>query len=93
MPEYPTTDEGKVPLTGERKETMSAVLEAFSDMKKSTVDGIRVRYENGWYLCRPSNTEPILVMRAEGRDKNALDDILADVNARIGHIVDLKKLK
>ncbi|MCP2506700.1 MAG: phosphomannomutase/phosphoglucomutase [Candidatus Thalassarchaeaceae archaeon] len=93
MPEYPTTDEGKVPLTGEREETMSAVLEAFSDMKKSTVDGIRVRYENGWYLCRPSNTEPILVMRAEGRDKNALDDILADVNARIGHIVDLKKLK
>ena len=62
-------------------------------MKKSTVDGIRVRYENGWYLCRPSNTEPILVMRAEGRDKNALDDILADVNTRIGHIVDLKKLK
>jgi phosphomannomutase/phosphoglucomutase len=93
MPEYPTTDEGKVPLTGEREATMSAVLAAFEDMEKSTVDGIRVRYEDGWYLCRPSNTEPILVMRAEGRNKEALEGILSDVNKRIGHIVDLEKLK
>ena len=62
-------------------------------MEKSTVDGIRVRYEDGWYLCRPSNTEPILVMRAEGKNQQALDDILSDVGRRIGHLVDLEKLK
>jgi phosphomannomutase/phosphoglucomutase len=92
MPKYPTTDEGKVPLTGEREATMSAVLSAFEDMDKSTVDGIRVRYQDGWYLCRPSNTEPILVMRAEGRNEQALEGILSDVKKRIGHIVDLEKL-
>ena len=93
MPEYPTTDEGKVPLVGEREEVMEAVVSAFSDMPTSTVDGIRVRYDDGWYLCRPSNTEPILVMRAEGRNQAALDYILSDVARRIGEIVDLEKLK
>ena len=53
-------------------------------MPTSTVDGVRVRYDDGWYLCRPSNTEPILVMRAEGRNQEALDHILSDVGRRIG---------
>ena len=66
--------------------------EAFSDIECSTVDGIRARYGDGWFLCRPSNTEPILVMRAEGRTEAALDAILADVNARLGHIMDLSAL-
>lgn len=93
LPDYPSTDETKVPLVGEREETMAAVEGAFADMERSTVDGVRVRYTDGWYLCRPSNTEPILVMRAEGRDASALEAIIADVNARIGHMLDLSKLR
>jgi len=93
LPDYPSTDETKIPLVGGREETMEAVEGAFTDMQKSTVDGIRVRYPDGWYLCRPSNTEPILVMRAEGRDNSALAAIIEDVNSRIGHMLDLTKLR
>ena len=93
LPDYPSTDETKIPLVGEREETMNAVEGAFADMQKSTVDGIRVRYPDGWYLCRPSNTEPILVMRAEGRDNSALAAIIENVNSRIGHMLDLTKLR
>ena len=93
LPDYPSTDETKIPLVGGRDETMEAVEGAFTDMQKSTVDGIRVRYPDGWYLCRPSNTEPILVMRAEGRDDSALAAIIEDVNSRIGHMLDLSKLR
>ena len=93
LPDYPSTDETKIPLVAGREETMEAVEGAFADMEKSTVDGIRVRYPDGWYLCRPSNTEPILVMRAEGRDDSALEAIITDVNARIGHMLDLSKLR
>ena len=93
MPEYPTTDEGKIPLVGDRDEVMEGVANAFSDMPVSTVDGIRARYKVGWVLCRPSNTEPILVLRAEGRNQDALDSILSDISSRIGHIVDIEKLK
>ena len=93
LPDYPSTDETKIPLVAGREETMAAVEGAFADIEKSTVDGIRVRYPDGWYLCRPSNTEPILVMRAEGRDDSALEAIITDVNARIGHMLDLSKLR
>ncbi|MEE3303448.1 MAG: phosphomannomutase/phosphoglucomutase [Candidatus Thermoplasmatota archaeon] len=93
LPDYPSTDETKIPLVREREETMVAVEGAFADMEKSTVDGIRVLYPDGWYLCRPSNTEPILVMRSEGRDDFALAAIIEDVNARIGHMLDLSKLR
>ena len=93
LPDYPSTDETKIPLVAGRQETMAAVEGAFADMEKSTVDGIRVRYPDGWYLCRPSNTEPILVMRAEGRDDSALAAIIEDVNSRIGHMLDLNKLR
>ena len=93
LPDYPSTDETKIPLVAGREETMKAVEGAFADMQKSTVDGIRVRYPDGWYLCRPSNTEPILVMRAEGRDDSALAAIIEDVNSRIGHMLDLTKLR
>ena len=89
VPTYPSTGEAKVPLTGEREATMEAVREAFSDMEFSAVDGVRVRYPNGWYLCRPSNTEPILVMRAEAKEAGDLGAIKDDVESRIGQIIDL----
>ena len=92
LPDYPSTDETKIPLVAGREETMAAVEGAFADMEKSTVDGIRVRYPDGWYLCRPSNTEPILVMRAEGRNQDSLKSIIEDVNSRIGHILDIREL-
>ena len=93
MPQYPSTDEGKVPLVGEREVVMAAVKQAYADMEFSEVDGVRVRYERGWFLCRPSNTEPIFVMRAEAKDQSALDEILADIEDRIGHVADIGKLK
>jgi phosphomannomutase/phosphoglucomutase len=93
MPEYPSTDEGKVPLVGDREDVMAMVKNAYADMEFSEVDGIRVRYDRGWFLCRPSNTEPILVMRAEAKDQVSLEEILTDIENRIGHVADIGKLK
>lgn len=39
---------------------------------KTTLDGIRVDYPDGWGLCRASNTTPVLVLRFEGKDDAAL---------------------
>jgi len=95
VPDFPSTGEAKVPLIGEREEIMRAVKDAFSDLEANHSDGVRVRYdghlgvESGWFLCRPSNTEPILVMRAESDSKNGLETIQNDVEKRIGNIIDL----
>jgi phosphomannomutase/phosphoglucomutase len=80
-----------VPLKDGREETMNAVRDAYSDRDYSAVDGVRVRYPDGWYLCRPSNTEPILVMRAEAESEESLASIKSDVETRIGSIINLDR--
>lgn len=95
LPDYPSTGEAKIPLTGEREATMAAVADAYSNLEVNDADGVRVRYDGfegvevGWFLCRPSNTEPILVMRAEAGSDEALATIKSDVERRIGAIIDL----
>ena len=39
------------------------------------VDGIRALFEGGWGLVRASNTQPVLVLRFEGKDREALERI------------------
>lgn len=47
----------------------------FGEGIKTTLDGIRVDYQDGWGLCRASNTTPALVMRFEGKNEAALTRI------------------
>ena len=44
----------------------------FPGAKRTTIDGLRVDYADGWGLARASNTEPCLVVRFEGADEAAL---------------------
>jgi phosphomannomutase/phosphoglucomutase len=39
------------------------------------VDGIRALFDGGWGLVRASNTQPVLVLRFEGRDAAAVERI------------------
>ena len=48
---------------------------SFDNADVVTIDGIRVNYENGWGLVRPSNTTPSLVLRFEANDENTLKEI------------------
>ncbi len=47
----------------------------FGDANVSTIDGIRVDYDDGFGLIRPSNTTPILVLRFEADNADALERI------------------
>ncbi len=40
-----------------------------------TIDGLRVEYPDGWFLVRPSNTMPAIVLRMEADDGAALERI------------------
>lgn len=44
----------------------------------STIDGVRVDYDDGFGLIRPSNTTPILVLRFEADTQDGLARIQAD---------------
>ena len=49
----------------------------FPDGRVFDLDGIRVDFEDGWGLVRPSNTTPVLVLRFEGTTPEALARIKA----------------
>ena len=47
----------------------------FGTGKRTTIDGVRVDYEDGWGLIRASNTSPMLTLRFEADEPSALDRI------------------
>ncbi len=47
----------------------------FEGAKLTTIDGLRADYDNGWGLCRASNTTPSIVIRFEADDEAALKAI------------------
>lgn len=49
------------------------------------IDGVRVRFDDGWGLVRASNTGPVLVLRVEAQSVEARDRILARLEAAIEH--------
>ena len=97
-PNLPTTGEVKVPCPEEKKlEIVAAITEAFNDHEASTIDGVRVRFtengeQQGWYLARKSNTEPILVMRVEAVNEEKLHEMLSLIDSRVSSIINIEKL-
>jgi phosphomannomutase/phosphoglucomutase len=47
----------------------------FEGARLSTIDGLRVDWPDGWGLVRASNTTPVLVMRFDGDNRDALTRI------------------
>ena len=50
------------------------------------IDGVRLTTDSGWCLVRASNTEPALVVRAEGVDEAALDQMVAFVRTHLADV-------
>ena len=46
-------------------------------------DGARVTTPDGWWLLRASNTQDVLVARAEAKDQAGLDRLLAQIDAQL----------
>ncbi|SDJ20256.1 phosphomannomutase/phosphoglucomutase [Billgrantia gudaonensis] len=73
------TPEINVPVSDETKFELVDKLAREGDFGetgvKTTLDGIRVDYPDGWGLCRASNTTPVLVLRFEGKDEAALERV------------------
>jgi phosphomannomutase len=46
-------------------------------------DGARVSTADGWWLLRASNTQDVLVARAEARDEAGLERLMAQIDAQL----------
>lgn len=77
VPRYYYTPEVRVPCPDDVK--FNVVAQVVNDFKRQyeviDIDGARVLFEDGWGLVRASNTEPKLILRAEGKTPEALERI------------------
>jgi phosphomannomutase len=54
-----------------------------TDARVNDMDGVRVTTADGWWLLRASNTQDVLVARAESETQEGLDRLLAEIDAQL----------
>ena len=54
-----------------------------SSKNVTLIDGVRVRFDDGWWLLRASNTEAALVARAEGKTPEILQRLVKDIETAL----------
>jgi phosphomannomutase len=86
MPASVATPEMRFPVDESRK--FPVVREVLDRLKAggadvNDVDGARVKTPDGWWLLRASNTQDVLVARAEARDQAALDRLVAQLDEQL----------
>ncbi|MBT5571648.1 MAG: phosphomannomutase/phosphoglucomutase [Alphaproteobacteria bacterium] len=86
IPEVENTPELRFPCAEERKfdviEEVSARLDS-AGADVTSIDGVRVNTEDGWWLLRASNTQDVLVARCEARDIDGLTRLKSALTAQL----------
>ena len=86
MPKLVNTPEMRFQVDESRK---FAVVEEVLDRLEAEgaevnrTDGARVNTPDGWWLLRASNTQDVLVARAEAKDQAGLDRLLAQIDEQL----------
>ena len=86
MPELVNTPEMRFQVDESRKfavvdEILDRLETEGADVNRT--DGARVNTADGWWLLRASNTQDVLVARAEARDQAGLDRLLAQIDHQL----------
>jgi phosphomannomutase/phosphoglucomutase len=76
---YDCEEEKKFAMVEGAKNWLSARHEV------NDTDGVRVRFADGWGLIRASNTQPVLVLRAEAQSEARRDEILAYLKSTLAN--------
>ncbi|NCF32283.1 MAG: phosphomannomutase/phosphoglucomutase [Proteobacteria bacterium] len=90
--QYPvtySTPEIKIHTTETRKfEVMDELVanNGFANGRLTTIDGIRVDFDDRWGLIRPSNTSPVLSLRFEADTADALERVQDEFQAQLSKV-------
>jgi phosphomannomutase / phosphoglucomutase len=92
LPKYVSTPEIRLEAVSDA-EKFKIADEAFKYFTENydciTVDGVRIKFDDGWGLVRASNTQPVIVCRFEARSEARLESIKALV---LGKLAEFGKL-
>lgn len=65
--------------TENKEEIIKKVKETYKDGKDSYVDGLRIDFDNWWFLLRASNTESILRLVVEAKTKELMEGKVREI--------------
>jgi phosphomannomutase len=86
MPKSTATPEMRFPVDESRKfAVVNEVLHrlAGNGARVDSTDGARVMTDDGWWLLRASNTQDVLVARAEARDEAGLQRLMDQIDDQL----------
>jgi phosphomannomutase len=75
---FPVDEPRKFAIVEEVRERLSA-----EGAQVDTTDGVRVSTPDGWWLLRASNTQDVLVARAEARDEAGVERLVAQIDEQL----------
>ncbi len=80
----------KYPMPREQAlKVVEAVKERYKGYRMVTIDGVKVllKQGEGWFLVRPSGTEPVIRLMIEALDESVVENIKKDVESIIKEVV------
>jgi phosphomannomutase len=89
LPKMHNTPEVRFHVPAERKFDIAPEIKARLQTEKAPnvdindIDGVRVTTPDGWWLMRPSNTEDVLTIRAEGFTPEGLERLKGQLTAQL----------
>ncbi|CAN5548515.1 phosphomannomutase/phosphoglucomutase [soil metagenome] len=67
----------------DQQASIEELAAAYDDGDQDDMDGLTVSYEDWWFNCRPSNTEPLLRLNLEARTQELMEAKRDEVLGRI----------
>ena len=93
LPQYHSTPEMRLEAKSdeEKFQISRKAVEYFTEHYDcSTVDGVRINFDDGWGLVRASNTQPVIVCRFEASTIERMNEIKNLVISKLKEIGELK---
>ncbi len=83
-PDYPVSPELRIDCPHDAKEkVIKKIAEIYSDYDINTLDGVKIEFNSGWALIRPSNTEEKMSVRCEADTSENLEEIREEIEEKV----------
>ena len=70
-----------------KQKVMAQLASSVSGKRVDKTDGLKVFFDEGWVLLRPSGTEPIFRIYSESKTKTRAEQLAEDYKGRVEKIV------
>ncbi len=83
MPDYIITKTKMKLQDMDADSVLATIAEAYAGQRINTTDGVKIDFDEGWVHLRKSNTEPIIRIYSEARNREYAEELAAEIKNRV----------